>query len=178
VYLLLEGRVKITRTDPTTLRELILFIVRPGEFFGLPGPGTDRTARSNAVALQRSLVGCMSRESYQRLAREREFSEAVEKLIGERLTRVTERLDELVFRDVPSRLAGQLLRLASEFPRVLNGSTVIDVSLTQQDIADLIGSTRESANIAMNALKREGVIDMDRRSIVIRDHERLRGLTA
>jgi len=177
VFLLLEGCAKITRTDPLTCRELILFIVRPGELFGLPALTTDRHANTSAVALERSRVGCMNGDDFERLARNSEFSAELNRLVSERLARITERLDELVFRDVHSRLARLLLRLAHEFPREQNGTPVIDVPLTQQDLADLIGSTRESANIAVNDFKRQGLIDIRRRFILIRDPERLRALS-
>ncbi len=174
LYFLLNGRVKITRTDPATGKDLILFIIRPGELFGLL-PRMDGTKRGNtsAVALQRSLVGYIQSRDFDRLMQNHEFAMEINKLVGERLVRVATRLDELVFRDVPSRLSRLLLRLADEFPSEHNGARAIDVTLTQQDIADLIGSTRESANIALNHLRRQGLIDLNRRRIIIREPDKL-----
>ena len=83
----------------------------------------------------------------------------------------------MVFRDVPARLARSLLRLANDFPGEQAGGARIDVRLTQQDLADLIGSTRESASLAVNSFKRQGLIDVRQRVIFIRDSERLRSLT-
>jgi len=122
-------------------------------------------------------VGCFSGDDFDRLARNVEFSAEVNRLIRERLARITARLDELVFRDVHARLARLLLRLAREFPLDHNGTPGIDVPLTQQDLADLIGSTRESANIAVNDFRRQGLIDIRRRHILIRDSDRLRRLS-
>jgi CRP/FNR family transcriptional regulator len=175
VLILLDGRVKLTRADPRTGRELILFIVRPGELFGMPE--TDASEPASAVALDQSVVGRMRPTDFERLTLDPEFSVEITRMTVSRLAHVTSRLDEMVFRDVPARLARVLLRLARDFPGEHNGAATIDVRLTQQDLADLIGSTRESASLAVNHFKREGLIDVRQRVIFIRDSERLRNLT-
>jgi CRP/FNR family transcriptional regulator len=175
VLFLLDGRVKLTRADPRTGRELILFIVRPGELFGMPE--TDASEPASAVALDQSVVARMRTADFERLTQDPEFSVEITRMTASRLAHVTSRLDEMVFRDVPARLARVLLRLASDFPGEHNGAAAIDVRLTQQDLADLIGSTRESASLAVNHFKRQGLIDVRQRVIFIRDSERLRSLT-
>jgi len=174
VLILLDGRVKLTRTDPRTGRELILYIVRPGEFFG--PPEADAAEPVSAVALEESVVGRMHLAEYERLIQNADFSAEIARMTASRLAHVTSRLDEMVFRDVPARLARMLLRLAHDFPGE-HTRGAIDVRLTQQDLADLIGSTRESASLAVNHFKRQGLIDVRQRVIFIRDSERLRSLT-
>jgi CRP/FNR family transcriptional regulator, cyclic AMP receptor protein len=175
VLVLLEGRVKITHADPRTGRELILFIVGPGDIFGMPVTGSQES--TSAVALDQSIVGRMRAADFDRLSQHTEFALEMSRVTADRLARVTTRLDEMVFRDVPARLARSLLRLASDFPGDHTGGARIDVRLTQQDLADLIGSTRESASLAVNNFKRLGLIDIRQRMIFIRDSERLRNLT-
>jgi CRP/FNR family transcriptional regulator len=176
VLVLLDGRIKLTRADPRTGRELILFIVGPGEVFGMPATGSAEP--TSAVALDQSTVGRMRTSDFERLTRNPEFAIEMARLAADRLAHVTARLDEMVFRDVHTRLARLLLRLANDFPGERGGVAAIDVRLTQQDLADLIGSTRESASLAVNNFKRQGLIDIRQRVIFIRDSERLRGLTA
>jgi len=175
VLVLLEGRVKITRADPHTGRELILFIVGPGDLFDIPATGSSEP--TSAVALDQSVVGRMRSADFDRLAQNPEFAVEMARVTADRLAHVTTRLDEMVFRDVPARLARLLLRLANDFPGEHNGAHKIDVRLTQQDLADLIGSTRESASLAVNHFKRQGLIDIRQRVIFIRDSERLKSLT-
>lgn len=175
VLILLDGRVKLTRADPRTGRELILFIVRPGELFGMSD--IDPSEPASAVALDQSVVGRMRTADFERLTQASEFAVEMARMTASRLAHVTSRLDEMVFRDVPARLARVLLRLATDFPVEHNGAAAIDVRLTQQDLADLIGSTRESASLAVNHFKRQGLIDVRQRVIFIRDSERLRSLT-
>jgi CRP/FNR family transcriptional regulator len=176
VLVLLDGRIKITRADPRTGRELILFIVGPGDVFGIPV--TDSQEPTSAVALDQSVVGRMRVADFERLTQSPEFAVEMARITADRLAHVTTRLDEMVFRDVPARLARSLLRLANEFPGEPSGGARIDVRLTQQDLADLIGSTRESASLAVNNFKRQGLIDVKQRMIFIRDQEKLRSLTA
>lgn len=176
VLVLLDGRVKLTRADPRTGRELILFIVGPGDVFGIPETASAET--TSAVALDQSTVGRMRTSDFERLTQNSEFAVEMARVATDRLTHVAARLDEMVFRDVPARLARLLLRLANDFPGEHNGFAAIDVRLTQQDLADLIGSTRESASLAVNNFKRQGLIDIRQRVIFIRDSERLRGLSA
>jgi CRP/FNR family transcriptional regulator, cyclic AMP receptor protein len=175
ILILLDGRVKLIRADPRTGRELILFIVRPGELFGMPE--SEASEPASAVALDQSVVGRMRAADFERLIQNPEFAAEIARMTANRLAHVTSRLDELVFRDVPARLARLLLRLARDFPGEHNGAATIDVRLTQQDLADLIGSTRESASLAVNHFKRQGLIDVRQRVIFIRDSERLRSLT-
>jgi len=173
--ILLEGRVKLTRTDPRTGRELILFIVGPGEMFGAPVTGPEEP--TGAVTLDQSVIGRIHSAQYERLIQNPAFSAALAQNTANRLALVASRLDEMVFRDVPTRLARLLLRLAEDFPASNGGGARIDVRLTQQDLADLIGSTRESASLAVNRFKRQGLIDIRKRVIFIRDSDRLRSLT-
>lgn len=176
VLVLLDGRIKITRADPRTGRELILFIVGPGDVFGIPVTGSQEP--TSAVALDQSVVGRMRTADFDRLTQSPEIAVEMARITADRLAHVTTRLDEMVFRDVPARLARSLLRLANDFPGEPSGGARIDVRLTQQDLADLIGSTRESASLAVNNFKRQGLIDVRQRMIFIRDQEKLRSLTA
>jgi CRP/FNR family transcriptional regulator len=174
VYLLMTGCVKVTRGDPRSGKELIVHVVRPGELFGLLARADTGRSNTAAVALHRSTVGHIAGRDIDRLSAKRSFAIGLNRLVGERLAYIASRLDELAFRDVATRLARQLVRLAEDFPGVHDGMPAIDVALTQQDLADLIGATRESTNIALNDLRRGGMIDVHRRLVVIRDLDRLR----
>jgi CRP/FNR family transcriptional regulator, cyclic AMP receptor protein len=179
VYFLLTGRVKVTRIDAHTGKELILYIIRPGELFGLlRGRHGSEHAGNSAIAMERSMVGYVPRPDFERLAQRRSVAAELNRMADERLMSVTHRLEEMVFRDVPSRLADLLLRLAEQFPRERDGVRGIDVRLTQQDIADMIGSTRESASIVINDFKRRGLLDVKRRNIWLVDDDALQEIAA
>jgi CRP/FNR family transcriptional regulator len=178
VYFLLTGRVKVSRVDPDTGKELILFIVRPGEPFGLLARASDGNAGTTAVALQHSRVGYIQRDDFDRLSQSESVAPELSRLIRERFATVATRLEDIAFRDVGSRLARLLLRLANDFPANVEGRRAIGVRLTQQDLADLIGATRERTNKTLSEFRRRGLIDSRRRTLRILDSPRLEKVAA
>jgi CRP-like cAMP-binding protein len=173
IHFLIDGCVKVTRFDPLTGKEVILYLVRPGELFGFL-PRADASANNTSgIALQRAVVGRLSRRDFDRLERTHEFSIELNRVVGQRLVKVATRIDDLVFGEVPARLARLLMRLYSEFPGTHAGAPAIDLALTQQDLADLIGATRERTNNALSQFKRQGLIHYRRGAIELRDRREL-----
>ena len=82
-------------------------------------------------------------------------------------------MESLVFKDVPARLAGQLIRLAEQYGEERGGRIHIDLKLSQLELANLIGATRETTSTAINDMKRAGIVDTSHRTIVINDIEAL-----
>lgn len=179
VYFVIQGRVKISRVDDRTGRELILYILRPGEVFGLIPRGEGLLGDTMAKAMQRSVVGFAEREDFDRLAREAGLCYELHRMMGNRLVRIETRFKDLMFRDVRTRLARLFLQLADDFPgEVSEGKPCIDIELTQQDIAGLIGATREVTSTHMSAFKRNGWITVEEGKILIQDRESLVSIAA
>jgi CRP-like cAMP-binding protein len=88
----------------------------------------------------------------------------------------TLQVGNLTLHGVPGRLARKLVELAQGFGRVTPDGVKIDMTLTQSDLASLIGATRESTNKALGNLKRGGVIRMEQNQITIVDPDALREL--
>ena len=88
----------------------------------------------------------------------------------------TLQVGSLTLHDVPGRLARKLLELAQGYGRVTSDGVKIDMTLTQSDLASLIGATRESTNKALGNFKRSGIIRMEQTQITIVDPEALRGM--
>ncbi len=86
----------------------------------------------------------------------------------------TLQLGNLTLHDVPGRLARKLLELAQGHGRVTSGGVKIDMTLTQTDLASLIGATRESTNKALGNFKRGGIIRLEQNQITIVDPDALR----
>lgn len=159
VYLLLTGLVKVSRIDPDTGKELTLFIVRPGEPFGLFSDANEGSAALAAVALEHSHVGDFCRDDFDRFAHGEPLASELNRLIRKRFAKLATRLEDIAFHDIDARLARLLLRLARDFPAHVAGHRAIGVQLTQQDLADLIGATRERTSKSLNSLQRHGLID-------------------
>jgi len=170
VYLLKKGRVKVSRLSEDG-REMTITILEPGEFFGESALYADQSTRSTlAEALDDALICSLYREEFeQMLKREPALALRVTKAIGLRRREIESRLEDMVFRSVPARLAHLLLKLANQYGKEKDTGLLIDVNLTHLEIANLIGSTRETTTTHLNNLKRSGLIDIRKRNIYVID---------
>ncbi|MGH9175916.1 MAG: Crp/Fnr family transcriptional regulator, partial [Vicinamibacterales bacterium] len=91
--------------------------------------------------------------------------------LSERLIRSEERLEEMAFKGVPSRLASLLLRLTTETD--WRGRPIL-AGLTHQQLAELTGTTRETITLTLNSFKAEGLIEIARKRITLLDRDHLR----
>jgi len=173
MYFLLKGRVKISSVDDASGKELLLLLIKPGEPFGLLNSVGNEESDLRAKAMQASLVAYVPRDDFDKLIAQAGACSRLVKLIGERAVEVVARFEDLAFRSVLARLARVLLRLAHEFPQQRTCGICIDVPLTQQDVADLIGARREVVSTHLSRLKREDIVAFHEECICIHDHEAL-----
>jgi CRP/FNR family cyclic AMP-dependent transcriptional regulator len=110
----------------------------------------------------------MKRGDFEKYASNKpELSFKLSKLMGLRLRQIENRIEELLFRDVPSRLARLLLRVVDQHPRETKHGLRINIKLSQQELANLIGATREMTSSVLNSLKKEGLINIESKYIYI-----------
>jgi len=167
LYLLERGLVRIYRLSSDGA-ETTFGYVAPGEVFGeLTLLGTF-PRESFADAVHRSRVWKIPRQIFLDLtdARPTVVLE-ITRQIGHRLKRIESRVENLVFRDVRSRIAHMLLELSEDFGRKRDSHIVLDLELTQSELATLVGSARQTVNAALKELESEGVIDREGRRIVL-----------
>ena len=179
VYLLKEGRVKISKLSEDG-REITLVILEPGEIFGESALINDKETRSTvAEALENAYLCIISRKDFEEFINDKpELALSVTKLIGFRRRQIENMLEDLVFRGVHERLGILLLRLAERHGKEVDGKKLIDISLTHYDYANLIGSTRETTTACLNDFKREGLIEFQKRKVVIINEKGLRNRAA
>ncbi len=179
VYLLKEGRVKISKLSEDG-REITLVILEPGEIFGESALIGDKETRSTvAEALENAYLCVISRRDFEEFINNKpELALSVTKLIGFRRRQIENMLEDLVFRGVHERLALLLLRLAERHGKEVDGKNLIDISLTHYDYANLIGSTRETTTACLNDFKREGLIEFQKRKVVIINEKGLKNRAA
>lgn len=172
LFLLKKGRVQLYRISPGG-KKLVVATLGPGSIFGemsLVGQGMHNTF---AEAVDECLLCVMSRADVERLIRQKpqvafRFVEA----LGQRVTLLEASLEDIAFKSIPARLASLLLRLADEQG---NGSDVR--GLTHQELAELIGTYRETVTQTLNDLKADGLVEIGRKHIHIVDRDGL-GLVA
>lgn len=168
VYLLKEGRVKISKLSEDG-REITLVILEPGEIFGESAIVDDEDTRSTvAEAFENAYLCVISRKDFEEFINNKpELALSVTKLMGFRRRQIETMLEDLVFRGVHERLALLLLRLSERHGKDVDGNKLIDIGLTHYDYANLIGSTRETTTACLNDFKREGLIEFQKRKVVI-----------
>jgi CRP-like cAMP-binding protein len=173
VYLLKKGRVKISRVNDDG-REIMLTILEPGEIFGegeVLGGGNRETL---VQTLEPTLVCEIQREDFNRYLQQfPHVGGCVTKLMGLRLRQVESRIGELVFKSAPARLAGVLLRLSESMGQQENGFIRLQARLTHQNLASLIGASRETVSTLISQFAQRGLILQDHRYILIKDKEKL-----
>jgi len=174
VYLLERGLVRIFRLSPSG-SETTFGYVKPGEIFGELAAFSDRPRESFAEAVQSSTVWRIARAALQEIiALHPAIVAEVTKQVGTRLKRIESRVENLVFRDVRSRVACILLELAEDFGRADSRGLTIDLPLSQEELATLVGATRQSVNASLRELRQEGFVARDRRRFVLSRPEELR----
>ena len=173
LYFLKQGRVKISRIDESG-KEFTLTLLEPGELFGEMGLFDDAPRQTTATALEDSLICAMRRSDFEKYVAGRpQLSFKLSKLMGLRLRQIESRIEELLFHDVPTRLSRLLLRLVDQHPRETKYGMRIDIKLSQQELANLIGATREMTSTVLNSFKKEGIINIMSKYIYITDRRRL-----
>lgn len=176
VYLIKEGRVKISRYSPDG-REQILTLLESGDIFGELAL-VKATEPVHVEALEETLLCELYRDDFLALIRRQpEVMLHMIRVLAERLRVAEEEIADLVFRDVSGRLASLLLRLAEAYGQQGGGGMRLTLRLTHQDIASMIGATRETVTSTLTRFREASLINIDHRYIVIKNREKLRRLT-
>jgi CRP-like cAMP-binding protein len=174
LYIILSGKVKIGRRSPDG-RENLLAVFGPSDMFGElsifdPGPRTSTVTtvtEVSAVSMDRAAL----REW---ITKRPEIAEQLLRVIARRLRRTNNMLADLIFTDVPGRVAKALLQLAHDFGTQEAGMLRVTHDLTQEEIAQLVGASRETVNKALADFVARGWIHLSARSVVLLDTDRLR----
>lgn len=173
LFVVVEGKVKLSRAASDG-RENLLAVMGPGDMFGElslfdPGPRT-----ATAVALTDTTVASLTHDALTPWLQERpEVSEQLLAALARRLRRTNEALADLVFSDVPGRVAKALLDLADRFGEPVDDGVRVEHDLTQEELAQLVGASRETVNKALADFAHRQWLRLEGRSVVLLDQERL-----
>lgn len=178
LYIISRGKVKISHTTPEG-QDIVLAILGPGDFFGEMALLDDSPRSATAVALEPAETWTLHRDEFiSYLVQQPEFSLHVLKTLARHIRRLNMQLADIFFLDLPGRLARVLLNLADQYGRKMLDGTMIDLSLTQTDLAEMTGATRVSINKALGRFRRSGWIRINGRRVTIVDREALEDLIA
>jgi CRP/FNR family transcriptional regulator, cyclic AMP receptor protein len=173
LYVIEEGKIKISRSAPDG-RENMLAVLGPSEMFGElslfdPSPRT-----ASATAVTDCLLLVFPHDALRPWLTERpEVAPALLQALAQRLRRTNEALADLVFSDVPGRVAKTLLSLADRFGHTESGGIRVNHDLTQEELAQLVGASRETVNKALADFASRGWLRLEGRAVVLLAPDRL-----
>lgn len=172
-YLLVSGVVKIGYFRPDG-REVIKEMVKPGAVFG-ESVLLDQSVRQDFAQVQHEEATfiCFQVADFQQLMRENfGLTQSLLKFLNCRLNQVEARLSSLILKDARSRIVAFLAQTAGCEGRKFGQETLVKHRLTQQDIASLTGTSRQTVTSVLNELKKNNLIHFNRTSFLIRDLEK------
>src|SRR5437588_4161162 len=167
LYMIKEGKVKICIISPDG-QEVALTVFGKGEVFGEFAilDGLPRSA--DAVALERVECYTLQRSDFQNaILKNPKIAIQIIEVLTRRLRSTDQMVEDLIFLDVYGRVAKKLLELADTHGTKVDDGTRIDVRLTQQEIASMVGASRESVNKVMGYFTDKNFISTDKHKITL-----------
>ncbi|MGD9683339.1 MAG: Crp/Fnr family transcriptional regulator [Candidatus Obscuribacterales bacterium] len=175
IFFIEKGRVRVTRLSPEG-KTVILALLGPGELIG-EAAWEYGEHDSYAETLDESRIYQIGRDAFQNFIRQNpEFGLRLIQILGGRLKQAQARIEDLVFRQVPSRVARLLLTLAENHGRVTPSGIRVEFPLTHQEIADMVGSSRVTVTQILNRFRSSNWIDIESKRVTIHDQEALEDL--
>jgi CRP/FNR family transcriptional regulator, cyclic AMP receptor protein len=174
LYIILSGKIKLTKAAPDG-RENLLSVHGPGEMFGelsLFDP-IPRTSSATAVT-SAELAGVAHDDLRTWLSTRPEVAMHLLQALARRLRRINEVKADLVFTDVPGRVAKALLDLGERFGVATSAGIQVNHDLTLEELAQLVGASRETVNKALADFAARGWLQLAAKSVLLTDVERLR----
>lgn len=175
-YIVAKGKVKITKLSQTG-RELILELISPMDFFGGVAVIKGFPYPANAVAMEDSEILKISKSNLMRiLDRFPNLMYCMAMNMGDRIKCSHETLKNMAVEKVESRIASMLIKLADKAGIKTDNTVTIDMKLTKQDIAEMVGTTVETSIRTMSKFKKLGIISEKAGKITIKDMVKLKEL--
>ncbi len=174
-YLILSGSAKVILTAPDG-REAVLALLEEGDFFGemslLDGDPRSATVRSTTE----TRLMLLRRQSFLDLLQKHpEIAIGLLTILSSRLRHANRKISALALSPVHARVTGAILQIAEFQGFRVKGHIVIHDRPTQQEIAEMANTTRETVSRVLGQMQKDGLISMDGRELTIIDEEKLRG---
>jgi CRP-like cAMP-binding protein len=175
LYAIVSGRIKLCRIESQTDREAVIDILPEGSLFGESALYSRAGRRENCAVAYESctLLKIPSDQFRIGMAGEPLLHEYTFQLIGHRLEHAERRLEDFALNAIPARLDRLLADFSDRYGVRESTGVLIDIPLPHREIASIVGSTRESVTVRLNAMRREGTIEFVNRRILVKRPEGL-----
>ena len=173
LYVVAAGKVKLMRHTRSG-KDVLLDLLEPGEYFGSLSPLPDETCTETAQAHTTVCTLRIGKETFRTILANRPgIALRVLEITAGRLQAAHERLRQLSAFPVEHRIAFTLLKLAEKFGEQQRGRLLIQTPLSRDDLAEMTGTTTESASRAISQFQKAGLIETGRQWVAITDRVRL-----
>ena len=173
IFFLKKGRVKLTRMSSDG-KEMILGLVNKGEVFGEMAFLDEEERKDFATTLDECLICTINKDDFKQFVKSNpELNLRLTKLIGLKMRKYTERIEELVFKDAEQRVVSFLLSFANENGKQIGDEIFVKPFLKHQDIAELTACSRQTVNSVLTDLREKKIINFDRKKLIVHDREEL-----
>lgn len=177
IFLIAAGRVKISKITRDG-KELTLAYRSQGELFGEACLIDGGPREEMAEPMENTTLLEMPRAEFERLVQTHaSLGWRMTKALAARRREVEAKIENLIFKDVNSKLAELLLRLGAEHGVEDDRGLLVALKITHQEMANLIGSTRETVSLTLAQFKKKGLVQSDGRKVILVDREGLRAMS-
>ncbi|KHO61607.1 MULTISPECIES: Crp/Fnr family transcriptional regulator [Thermoanaerobacter] len=174
IYFVKSGKVKISKTSSIG-KEYIIKIMEKGDVFAESILFVGGEYPATAEAIEDSEVIMLKNQDIENLIlKNSEIALSIIKLMAKRLKNVAVIIENLALRDSIGRTASVLLTFAKERGINTKEGILLDLNLNRQDLANIVGTSRENVTRILSQMDKEGIIHLDRQKIIIRDIEKLK----
>jgi CRP-like cAMP-binding protein len=174
LYMIVSGKIKIVRQSRDG-DEAILALLTGGDFCGEMSLLDDMPRSADAIAVEETHLYALNRRDFLLYVLNNETAvRAILGALSKRLRKADDFLEDIFFLSVPSRLTKKLVELAEAGGSREGASATVQLTVTQKELAGMIGATRESINKALRALREKGLISLSGSTLLIQDMEALK----
>jgi CRP-like cAMP-binding protein len=173
LYVVVEGKIKLG-TSSNDGRENLLSILGPGEMFGELSLFDPQPRTSTATAVTDARLVSLAHEAVIGLVTTHpQTSLELLRRLAQRLRKSNDILADLVFADVPGRVAKAIMDLGERFGTLKDDGLHVNHELTQEELAQLVGASRETVNKSLADFAARGWVKLEPRAVLVTDVERL-----
>jgi len=174
IYAVRHGHVRLTYLDESGKR-LTFAIIGRGQLFGETALAGEETRHWLAEAMDDATVCTIGRDDFLNFAADKpKLALRISTYVGERLTEIQSKLEDLLFKDVNERLSQTLLKLSEQYGDRDAEGVRIKFKMTHQELANLIGATRETTSLALGEFEKRGLLSKERGVITLKDIDGLK----
>jgi CRP-like cAMP-binding protein len=174
LYLVETGRIKITTLAPDG-REAFVAIIGPGQVFGELSLFVEQQRTADARAMESTVLHGLAHDDFRPYVNTHpEVAWELLRVLVGMVRRQDQAIQDMVFLDVGGRVARRLLDLAAQHGEPGSPGTRVSVPITQEELAQMVGASRESVNKAVGSFMDRGWVALEGRNYVILDDDALR----